>query len=136
MSWNICSGHLCVGSLKVKVTKAPPPGRTKWGFSAPHATPGRLAPPRGRARWRGYDVFTRPALRPSLTAVAAVYKWGGHLSLSNYYKAQNTWETTRISESEQYEELVTPRNNTHTWFSKSSYIIRMEPPQAIITRQT
>lgn len=55
------------------------------------------------------------------------------LSIVNYHKAQNTWETIKISENLQFEELVTPHNNTHTWFPKSSNIIRMATPQAIIT---
>ncbi len=57
------------------------------------------------------------------------------LNISNYYKAQKVWETIRISENDQYNKMVTPHNNTHKWFPKSSDIIRMEPPQAIITRQ-
>ena len=57
------------------------------------------------------------------------------LNISSYYKAKKTWETIRISENDQYEELVTERNNTHTWFPKSSIIINMEEPEAIITRQ-
>ena len=58
------------------------------------------------------------------------------LNITNYYKARRTWETIRISETEQYEELVTERDNNHTWFPKSSAIITMGEPQAIITRQT
>ncbi len=38
------------------------------------------------------------------------------LNIANYYKAQNTWESIKISENIQYEELVT--RNTHTWFPK------------------
>ncbi len=57
------------------------------------------------------------------------------LNISNYYKAQNVWETIRISENDQYNEMVTPHNNTHKWFPKSSDIITMDPPKAIITRQ-
>ncbi len=57
------------------------------------------------------------------------------LNISNFHKAQKIWETIRISENEQFEELVTPRNNSHTWFPRNSNIIRMEPPHAIITRQ-
>ena len=52
------------------------------------------------------------------------------LNISNHYKAQKTWETIKISENAQYEVLVTERNNTHTWFPKSSTIIT----QAIITQ--
>ncbi len=55
------------------------------------------------------------------------------LNIANYYKAQNTWETIKISENIKYEELVTQHNNTHTWFPKSSNVIKMETPQAIIT---
>ena len=56
------------------------------------------------------------------------------LNISNYYKAQKTWETIRISENAHYEVLVTERNNSHTWFPKSSTIITMEEPLAIITQ--
>ncbi len=56
-------------------------------------------------------------------------------NISNFHKPQKIWESIRICENEQYEELVTPRNNSHTWFPRSNIIIRMEPPQAIITRQ-
>ncbi len=56
------------------------------------------------------------------------------LNTLNYYKEQKTWETIRKTENEQYDELVAPRNNTHTWFLKSSNIIRTGQPQAIITR--
>ncbi len=56
------------------------------------------------------------------------------LNISNYYKAQKVWETIRISENDQYNEMVIPQNNAHKWFPKSSDIIGMEPPQAIITR--
>jgi len=55
------------------------------------------------------------------------------LNIINYNKALNTWETLKISENEQYNMLIIPNNNTHTWFPKSSKIITMEPPQAIIT---
>ncbi len=54
------------------------------------------------------------------------------LNISNYYKAQKVWET--ISENDQYNDMVTPHNNTHNWFLKSSDIIRMDPPQAVVTR--
>ncbi len=57
------------------------------------------------------------------------------LNISNSYKAQKVWETIRISENDQYNKIVTPYNNTHKWFPKNSDITRMEPPQAIITRQ-
>ncbi len=56
------------------------------------------------------------------------------LNISTYYKAQRIWATIQASEPEQYEMLVTPRPNTHTWFPKSSDIVSLEPPQAIITR--
>ncbi len=55
------------------------------------------------------------------------------LNICNYNKAVNIWETIKISENEQYEELTGLRNKIHTWFPKSSEIIRMEIPQAIIT---
>ncbi len=58
------------------------------------------------------------------------------LIISNYNKSLKIWETIRISEPEQYEDLVTPHNNSHGWFLKSSSIISMEPPQAMIIRQT
>ena len=58
------------------------------------------------------------------------------LNISSYYKAQKTWETIRIRENAQYEELMTERYNTHTWFPKSSTIIDMEEPEALITRQS
>jgi len=57
------------------------------------------------------------------------------LNISTHYKAQKTWETIRISENAQYEELISGRNNKHSWFPKSSTIITLEEPQAIITRQ-
>ena len=55
------------------------------------------------------------------------------LNISNYYKAQNIWETIKTSENQQYAELITPKNNSHACFPKRSNIIEMEPPQAIIT---
>ena len=55
------------------------------------------------------------------------------LNISNHCKAQKIWEAIRASEIDHYNILATPRNNTHTWFPKSSYIIRPEPQQAIIT---
>ncbi len=56
------------------------------------------------------------------------------LGISNYEKSLKIWETLRISEPEQYENLVTPHNNSHGWFPKSSTMISTEPPQAVITR--
>lgn len=56
------------------------------------------------------------------------------LNRSTFAKAQKTWETIRNIESEKYEELINQRNNTHTWFPKSSTIIGNMPPPAIITR--
>ncbi len=56
------------------------------------------------------------------------------LNISTYEKALKIWETLRTSEPEQYDNLVTPRNNSHRWFPKSSTMISTEPPQAIITR--
>ncbi len=55
------------------------------------------------------------------------------LNISNYHKALRIWVTIKISEQEQFNKLVTPHNNTHAWFPKSSKILRMEPPQPIIT---
>ncbi len=55
------------------------------------------------------------------------------LNISTFYKAQKVWNTIGISENEQYNELITPHNNFHAWFPKSSIIIDMEPPHAIIT---
>ena len=55
------------------------------------------------------------------------------LNISIYHKALNTWETIKSSEIEQYNDLITPHNNIHTWFPKTSNIITMEPPAEIIT---
>ncbi len=55
------------------------------------------------------------------------------LNIINYQKAQNTWETIKLYENEQYNTLITPHDNIHSWFPKSSKIITMEPPSAIIT---
>ena len=55
------------------------------------------------------------------------------LNIANYCKAQNTWETIKISENLQYEKLTTIHINTHQWFPKSNNIVRMETLQAIIT---
>ncbi len=55
------------------------------------------------------------------------------LNISNYHKALRIWETIKISEQEQFNKLVTPHNNTHARSPKSSNILRMEPPQPIIT---
>ncbi len=55
------------------------------------------------------------------------------LNISNHQKAKNTWETIRLSEPEQYDMLVTPHDNTHTWFPKSSNVITMDEPTPIIT---
>ena len=55
------------------------------------------------------------------------------LNIINYHKAINTWETIKISENQQYNLLTTPHNITHSWYPKSSKIITMEPPQAILT---
>ena len=68
-----------------------------------------------------------------LTVSVLHIKYITPLNIANYYKAQNTWETIKISENLQYEELTTIYNNTHKWFPKSSNIVRMETPQAIIT---
>ncbi len=57
------------------------------------------------------------------------------LNISNHYTAQRTWETIGVSENEQFKQLVTERDNNHTWFPKSSTVITMGEPQAIITRQ-
>ncbi len=57
------------------------------------------------------------------------------LNISIYYKSLKIWETIRTTENVLYEELVTERNNIHSWFPKSSTIINAEGPQAIITRQ-
>ncbi len=35
------------------------------------------------------------------------------LNISIFYKAQKVWETIRMSENEQYAELITPHDNTH-----------------------
>ncbi len=53
------------------------------------------------------------------------------LNISIFQRAKQFWETIRISENEQYTKLITP--HTHTWFPKSSNIIEMESPQALIT---
>ena len=57
------------------------------------------------------------------------------LNISSHQRAHKTWETIRSSESAQYEELITERNKIHSWFPKSSTIIHLEEPEAIITRQ-
>ena len=57
------------------------------------------------------------------------------LNISTHQKAKNIWETIKICEPDQFQDLTHPYNNTHTWFPKSSTIINLEPPQAIITRQ-
>ena len=39
------------------------------------------------------------------------------LNLANYYKTQKKWKIIKKTyESEKYDELVTPYNNTHKWF--------------------
>ena len=55
------------------------------------------------------------------------------LNIINYQKAINTWETIKLCENTQYNILVTPFDNSHTWFPKSSNMITMQPPQPIIT---
>ncbi len=55
------------------------------------------------------------------------------LNILNFKKTQEIGKTIKISEPEQYEELIRPYNNTHSWFPGSSTIIEMEPPIAIIT---
>ncbi len=55
------------------------------------------------------------------------------LNISNYQSALKTFKTIKISEGEQYNALVIPYHTSYTWFPKSSKIITMEPPQAIIT---
>ncbi len=57
------------------------------------------------------------------------------LNIFNRQKALKTWETIRLTENALYEELVAERNNSHTWFPKSSVIINSEVPEGIITRQ-
>ncbi len=37
------------------------------------------------------------------------------LNISIFYKPQKVWDTIRISENEQYNELITPHNNSHAW---------------------
>ncbi len=54
------------------------------------------------------------------------------LNIFIFHKAQKVWNTIRTSENEQYNELITPQNSSHSWFPKSSIVIDMEPPQAII----
>ena len=55
------------------------------------------------------------------------------LNVAIHEKAKNIWETIRVSEPDQYETLVTPQLNSHSWFPKSSVIINMQTPQPILT---
>ncbi len=50
------------------------------------------------------------------------------LNILNYQRALNTWETIKVSENDQYNTLITPHNNIHSWFPKCSRIISMEQP--------
>lgn len=55
------------------------------------------------------------------------------INVSIHQKALKVWETLRISEPEQFEPLVTPHLNIHSWFPKCSPIINMPIPQPITT---
>ena len=57
------------------------------------------------------------------------------LNISIHCKAQQTWETIRMSGNAQYEDLIIGRNkkNTRGSLRALSTIINMEEPQLIIT---
>ena len=55
------------------------------------------------------------------------------INITNHHKALKTWETINTCENDQYNRLVTDYTNTHSWFPKTSTIINMELPEAIIT---
>ena len=57
-------------------------------------------------------------------------------NISTHNKACKIWQTVRLTQEEQYEELVTPRNTTHHWFPRTSTIIQAELPEPIYTSNT
>ncbi len=55
------------------------------------------------------------------------------LNIFNHHKTQNTWESIKVSEQEQYNALITPHTNIHASIPKSSIIIGTELPHPITT---
>ena len=50
-------------------------------------------------------------------------------------RAKKIWESVKATEPEHYHKLIESREREHKWFPKTSNIIHLGTPQAIITRQ-
>ena len=55
------------------------------------------------------------------------------LNIFTHMKATKIWETVKLTHEEEYEELVRPRNRSHSWYPRTSTVIEAPLPVPIYT---